>query len=249
MKIGVIAAMREEFCAVTTCLGTAMAMPLGEFRAQRFSAGGHEFLVVKSGMGLNNAARAAELLIHSERLDLLISTGFCGGIFQDLLIGDVVVAEQLGMVDERGFADVPIHLSGVGKTFVARQAVENKRIVGGTFVCTAVIMSKKRVREILPEQYANPVMEMESGAVALIAAENNIPLLAIRVVSDTATEELGFSLDEFCDSKMRRILPYKVLLTILKNPRLIPHIIRLYRSSRTAAESLSAAFTRLLALL
>jgi adenosylhomocysteine nucleosidase len=140
-------------------------------------------------------------------------------------------------------------LSSIGQTFVARQAAIGKRVVGGVFVSTSTLTSKRRLAGMLSGQYPNPVVEMESGAIAIIAAENNIPLLAIRAVSDSAAEELGFSLDEFYDPDMRRIRPHKVLLTALRKPRIIPQLVRLTFSSRRAAESITAAFSRLFLLL
>lgn len=245
MKIAIITAMPEEFRAVANSLGTAAPMQPGELNGARFSAAGHEFLLVQSGVGFDNAARATEMLIRDEHPDLLISTGFCGGIAPELQAGDVVVANMIVIAHESGFEEIPVPLSSIGQTFVARQAVVGKKVVGGVFVSTSIITSKKRLAGMLPGHYSSPVVEMESGAIAIIAVENNIPLLAIRAVSDPADEELGFSLDEFCDPDMRRILPYKVLLTVLRKPRIIPQLIRLGRGSRRAAESLTATFTSL----
>lgn len=241
MKIAVITAMPDEYRAVAACLGAGTAAQVGTLRAGRFNLGGHELVLVESGMGFHNAAKAAELLIRDGRPDLLVSTGFCGGIAPELQAGDLVVAKEIVIAAEDGFEGVPLVLSPVGRNFVARQAVEGKRIVGGTFVSTSVIMSKKYLAAMLPGSYPNPVVEMESGAIAIVAAENNIPLLAIRAVSDSAAEELGFSLDEFCAPDLRRIRIGKVLLTILRRPRIIPQLVRLSRSSRRAAESLTAA--------
>lgn len=245
MKIGIITAMPEEFRAVADSLGAVTVTQLGTFRAGRFSSAGHEFLLVQSGMGFANASRAAKMLIRDGHPDLLISAGFCGGIAPELQAGDVVVAKKIIIADEGGFGEIPVLLSSIGQTFVARQAAEGKRVVGGVFVSTSTITSKKRLAGMLPGQYPNPVVEMESGAIAIITAENNIPLLAIRAVSDTADEELGFSLDEFCDADMRRIRLHKVLLTILRKPRIIPQLVRLSRSSRRAAEGITAALSRL----
>jgi adenosylhomocysteine nucleosidase len=249
MKIGIITAMPEEFRAVKISLGTTSALQSGVSGIEHFSAGGHEFLLVQSGMSFTNAAGAAEMLIHNEHPNLLISTGFCGAIMPDLQVGDVVVAEQIVIAGARGLEEVPVQLSGIGKTFAARQAIEGNRVFGGTFVSTPVIMSKKSLATLMAEHFTNLVVEMESAAVAIVAAENNIPLLAIRAVSDAAAEELQFSLNEFCAADMRRILMHKILLTILKKPRIISQLFRLSRSSRTAAESLTAAFTRLFPLL
>ncbi len=249
MKIGIITAMPEEFRAVAGILGAADSMKFGSLRAGRFNTAEHDILLVESGMGFDNAARAAEALIHDTCPDLLITTGFCGGIAPELQAGDVVVAKTIIIANESGSDEIPVQLSNVGPTFVARQATEGHRVVEGAFVSTTTITSKKYLAEMLSDRYRNAVVEMESGAIAVVAAKNNIPLLAIRAVSDSAAEELKFSLDEFCTPDMRRIHPGKVLLTILRKPRITPQLMRLSRSSRKAAESLSVTLSRLFPLL
>lgn len=245
MKIGIITAMWPEFRAVADSLGSFTLVSLGELRAGRCTSFGHEFLLVESGMGLDNAARAAEALIAHERPDLLMSAGFCGGVQAGELVGDVVVAKQVVISHESGFEEIPVHLSGSGQTFVALQAGAGERVVGGVFMTTSAIVSKSRLSGTLPGHYRHPVVEMESGAIAIIAVEHAIPLLAIRAVSDDAGEEFGFTLDELCDVDMRRIRLHKVLLTILGKPWIIPQLVRLGFGSRTAARSLTAALSRL----
>ena len=249
MKVAIITAMPEESRAVANSLGTAAPMQPGVLKGGRFSVAGHDFLLVQSGVGFDNAARVTEMLIRDEHPDLLISTGFCGGIAPELQVGDVVVANTIVIAHESGFEEVPVPLSPIGQTFVARQAAVGKKVVGGVFVSTSSITSKKRLAGMLPDRYLSPVVEMESGAIAIIAVENNIPLLAIRAVSDPADEELGFSLDEFCDPGMRRIRIHKVLLTTLRKPRIILQLVRLFRSSRKAAKNLTAALSGLFKLL
>jgi adenosylhomocysteine nucleosidase len=248
MKIGIIAAMPEEFRAVAAGLGIASTGQPGLFRVEYGNSAGHEFLLVESGIGFDNAARAAEVLIREGYSDLLISIGFCGGILSEQLAGDVIVAEQIVIVDENGIEEVPVRLSDTGKNFVVLQASGRIRVVGGTLVSSPMRMSKIKLAEMLPVHYSNPVVEMESGAIAIIAAENNVPVLAIRSVSDIAAEELEFSPEELCNPDMRRIRLYKVLLTVLRKPHIIPQLIRLSRSSRKAADSLRSVVPRLLSL-
>jgi len=245
MKIGIITAMPEEYRAVAAGLGAVTAISPGKLRVGQFTIAGHEFLLVASGIGFDNAAKAAETLLRDGHPDLLVSAGFCGGIGQELQAGDVVVAKKIIIAGESGFEEVPVVLSPIGQTFAARQAAVGQRIVGGTFVSTAVITSKAHLAAMLSGSCQNPVVEMESAAVAIVAAENSIPLLAIRAVSDTAAEELEFSLDEFCGPDMRRIRIGKVLQTILRKPRIIAQLLRLSRSSRKAADSLTVALSRL----
>ncbi len=243
MNIVVIAAMPEEFSAVARCLEAGAVRQSSGLTALYGHVSGHDVVVLESGMGFDNAARAAEMAIREQRPDLLISVGFCGGVSPELQAGDVVVAKQMVIVTRNGLEEVPVSFAGTGQTFVARQV--EMRVFGGLFASTPAIMSKKRLAGMLPAGCPYPVVEMESAAIAIIAAENNIPLLAIRAVSDTIADELGFSLEEFCDSNMRRIRPFKVLLTALRKPRILPQLVRLAFNSRRAAESLTAALSRL----
>ncbi|MDD2581200.1 MAG: phosphorylase [Desulfuromonadaceae bacterium] len=246
MKIAAITAMPEEFNAVSRTLGTGAAMQLAGLKAVRCRTAGHDIILLESGMGFDNAARAAEALIREEKPDLLISVGFCGGIAPELNVGDVVVAQRIVIAAGSGIEEVPVLFSAAGQAFVAHQA--GARVFGGTFAGTPVITSKERLAAMLPAGSPFPVVEMESAAIATIAVGSGIPLLALRAVSDPAGEELGFSLDEFCDARMR-IRPHRVLLTILRKPRIIPQLIRLARNSRVAAHSLTAAMEQLLPLL
>jgi adenosylhomocysteine nucleosidase len=107
-------------------------------------------------------------------------------------------------------------------------------------------MRKSRLAALLPADAPFPVVEMESAAVAQLAGENGIPFVGMRTVSDPFDEELGFSLAEFCDDRMRIRIP-KVLLTVARRPRIIPQLIRLARNSRVAAASLSQAVELFLA--
>jgi adenosylhomocysteine nucleosidase len=248
MKIAVITAMPEEFAAVARCMKSGDPARLTELRGLRSSTAGHDIVLVQSGMGFDNAARTAAAVIQEIRPDLVISVGFCGGIAPELRVGDVVVAEKIVIATVHDVDAVPVGLSTIGNRLVDHLTSKGIRAAGGTFASTREIMSKAYLAGLLANQYCNPVVEMESGAVAQITAEHGTPLLAIRAVSDAANEELGFALDEFCDPELRRILIHKVLLTVLRKPRIIPQLMRLARGSRAAADGLSAALACLFSL-
>lgn len=248
MNIAIIVAMPEEFIAVAKGLGSGTEENLGRLKARSFSCEGHRILLVESGMGFDNAARAAKSVIRDLQPELLISAGFCGGIDPELQVGDLVVAKRMVIIAENGLEELPSKTPAAALNFAAQQAASGARVFSGTFASTPVITSKATLAEVLADRYPCPVVEMESAAMALIAAEKRVPLIALRSVSDPAHEELGFSLDEFCDSSLR-IRPGRVLLTILRKPRIIPQLIRLAGNSRRAARSLTGALEQLLPLL
>jgi len=86
---------------------------------------------------------------------------------------------------------------------------------------------------------------METAAVAQVAAEGNVPLLALRAVSDGAGEELGFTIEEFTDREMN-VRVGKVLLTVARKPWIVPQLLRLARNASIAGENLATAILVLL---
>jgi adenosylhomocysteine nucleosidase len=248
MKIGIITAMPEETQAIVRALQHAQKIQTGELTVYQGQRCGHEIVVAEAGMGFANATEGARQFMGGLRPDLVISAGFCGGISAGLQVGDAVVATGLTVVSEGGLKEVPATIPTICRDFVSRQGDEGQRVFAGLFVSTTAIMQKDRLAALLPANTPNPVVEMESSAIALVATENGIPFIGLRTVSDPYDEELGFSLDEFCDQRMRIRIP-KVLLTVARKPRIIPQLFRLARNSRVAAASLSQSMEQLLSVL
>lgn len=245
MKIGIITAMPEETQAIVRALGQAQTKCMGDLDVRQAHVSGHELSIVEAGMGFANATLAARRLIEQIHPDLVVSAGFCGGIAAGLRVGDAVLATGLVIVSDQGLNEVSVTIPPVSQDFVFRQAAEGQRMFAGLFVSTTAIMQKSRLASLLPSNALFPVVEMESGAIALVAGENGIPFVGLRTVSDPFDEELGFALDEFCDERMRIRIP-RVLLTVARKPRIIPQLIRLARHSRVAADRLTQSFEQLM---
>jgi len=245
MKIAFITAMPEEFRAVTCHLETPAMLRIGDYKACRGNVLHHDIWALESGMGFDNAASAAETLLRTVRPDILISAGFCGGIAPELSVGAVVVATRLFKLSGDVAEEVPVELAAAGFNFIASRPVSADSVFGGLFVSTPVIMTKAHIAPLLPRGSQFQVLEMEGAAVGTAAMKNGIPFVGIRAVSDPFDEELDFSLDEFCDEKLRIRVPL-VLLTIIRKPRIIPQLVRLSRNSRIAGASLARVIERFL---
>jgi len=238
MKIVIITAMPVESKAV---MGRAKprktSLPGGR---KRYCAriGGHDIVLVEAGMGMFNADWAATALT-GEAPDLMLSAGFGGAVLDGLVVGDVVLAEQVMRWSDSGLEEVAVEFHG------SRFDTDRPLIRRGVYITCNMILNKHALSHLLPANAVNPVVEMESAAVAMVATTHNIPFLGLRAISDPWDEELAFSVSEFCGDDMR-IRPIKVLTTVLKQPSIIPQLIRLARNSRIAAASLTLAMERLL---
>lgn len=242
MKLAIITAMTEETRAVVRACGGTTTTYTGKTTILRCRLGRHEVALIESGMGAANAASAAGTLVREERPDLLVSAGFCGGVRPGLSVGDAVLADRVVFVSADGLEEVPLTRLPEIEPDPPANGVQ---LVRGTFATTRAIMPKKKLAVLFPEQERYLVAEMESAAIAQVAAARGIPFIGLRTVSDPYDEELEFSLDDFCDESMRISIP-RVLLTIARKPRIIPQLIRLARNSRIAADSLSRAMKSIL---
>lgn len=246
MRIGIITAMPEETGAVIRAIGKVHLRRLDRLTVRHGAHFGHEIMIAEAGMGFTNASATAVNLIVDTNPDMLVSVGFCGGISPELRVGDVVVALGLTVVTEHILDTVPIEILAAIQQLAASRAVDGCRVFGGLFVSTPVIVPKGRLAAMLPADASFPVVEMESAAIATVALHQNIPFAGIRSVSDPLDEEFGFSLDEFCDDRMRIRIP-KVLLTVARKPRIIPQLVRLARNSRIAEVALARTIGQFLA--
>lgn len=238
MKIAIITAMPEESRAILRGAERVQTSRQGDRRIVRCRIGTHDVTLAEAGMGTLNAGWAATMLAV-DRPGLLVSAGFGGGVLPGLAVGDVVMAERVLHWTGDGLEDVATGF------YAPREDAASPGPLHGQFITSDALLNKNRLLAFLPHDALRPVLEMESAAVARVAAESGIPFLGLRSVSDPWDEELGFSIDEFCDDD-KRIRLFKVLATILRRPRIIPQLIRLARNSRVAARGLGTAMERLL---
>ena len=247
--IGLIAAMPEEIKPLLRRIGAYAGEECDGFEAWRFNLGRCEILLVRSGMGPERAAAATRALIAAARPELIINFGFAGAVTGGTGLGDIVVADRILLYRERLFPEQPGRLAEKAEEVAGllnrRLGGKEMQIRRGTFVTATGIKNKREMAEQLPAWATNPVLEMETAAVAQAAYEGNVPLIAIRALSDGAEEELEFAIEEFTDRELN-ISVGKVLLTVAKKPWIVPQLLRLAKNSRTAGENLAEVLKVLL---
>jgi adenosylhomocysteine nucleosidase len=247
--IGLVAAMPEEIRPLLQRAGKLRLEHVSGFNLYRFAVGDREAALIESGIGAERAARATGILIDTVRPCMILNFGFAGAVLPGPGVGDVVMADRLLFFKERLFTEEPgLHRELSGRLALLLETAcrgNDFRVHRGTFVTTGEIVAKQRLAGLLPDGTGNPVLEMETAAVARAAARAVIPLVALRAVSDGAEEELGFTIGEITDRNMN-ISTGKLLRTIAGKPRIIPQLIRLARNSRIAGRNLAVALVALL---
>jgi adenosylhomocysteine nucleosidase len=242
--IALIAAMPEETKPLLCRIGAYQSGKLAGFPLFRFTVASRRCCLIESGMGHARAARAATALVDTTQPDVLVNFGFGGAVEPGPTVGDIVVAQRLYCCHGRHFSEeagIAQPLSDtLASSLAERLSSEQFSIHRGTFITATEILTKSVLRDRLPAGVTHPVLEMETVAVARIATRAGIPLVAIRAISDDAAEELGFAITDFTDADMNLKIS-RVLLSVAKNPRLIPQLLRLARNTRIAGANLAAA--------
>lgn len=233
-------ALPEERRAILACATDIQKERVNGYTLYNACFANKAITVVEAGMGIAAATSAASSLIDAQKPRLLISAGFCGAVRAGCNIGDIVLCKQLWQQDvtELSRCTLPDGMADIESVQISLKKL-GLPVKIGNFITTTTIASKAYLGRQLPVDMSNPVLEMESAAVANVALKNGLLFLGIRTVSDDATEELLFSIDEI--SKNNRISIPKLMLVCLQKPAVIPQLAKLAKNSSIAGKNLTAA--------
>ena len=237
--IGLIAAMPQESAALLRCLGSWKRIARGPFRGHRFDLSGHACVLVTSGMGIRRASEAARNLLELNAPRFLISFGIAGAVEADLEIGDVVIAEATCLLDQGVPGPrLPLTPWPVEARHAMIRALDRRgaRLFSGTAVTTLGSQFVQYRAEDMP----HPILEMETAGIAEVAAEQKIPLLSLRAISDGPCAPFPFNLSELMD-KDANLHVSSMLKVVVHHPGIILQSRQLVRNTRIAADNAALA--------
>ncbi|HON06473.1 MAG TPA: hypothetical protein PLW02_00065 [Verrucomicrobiota bacterium] len=176
-----------------------------------------------SGIGKNNAEKFIKQILANDKPEIVLTCGFAGALNPALKFNTIVYSAT----DELK----PI-LNSYG-------AVESK------FYCSdRLIYSASKKLKLYQTTNADAV-EMESGIIYDICTKQNISCAIIRIISDTANEDLPMNFDEIT-AENGKIIYSKLFLKLLKRPQLIPQLLKFQNKINQSAKNLGEFLNRLL---
>ena len=219
MKIGIIAAEQEEFEAILNIAKVEERKEIYELNFVKCKIKDKICVLVKSGVGKVNAARATQILIDNFKPDYIVNVGVAGGVNPMLSIGDIVIGETLVQhdFDITAFGHVKGYIPGVGEKIYAddylvkkiEEAIGNQEekvykyekgvIASGDIFCTAIPM-----RDKIYAKFNAECVEMEGAAIAQVCTLCNVPFVVIRSISDTPNGENEVVYQQFIELASER---------------------------------------------
>ena len=184
-----------------------------EFAGIRKHCPSNGFLLVANGPG---PKLVTEALRDKKAVDGIVSTGFCGALDPALRVGDIVVSGDTVRSP---------------RPFVRGEILSVDRV--------AVTAEEKRE---LRTRTGAAAVEMESAAVEAKAREWGVPFRCVKVVSESAAQDMPLDFNQYRDSAGRFSLPRIALAAVLHPFTVMPALRELDRNCRAAAERLGEFF-------
>lgn len=178
--------------------------------------------VATSGGTAAGAHSAAQELVR-QGARALVSFGICGALDPVLRPGDLISAETVIVNDCAFKADPALTLWLGGRS--------------GTALDSPVIVASADTKRRLRRSTAADVVDMESGAVARVAASDGLPFAILRAVCDPA----DFSLPRVAClplTRSGRVRPISVTYALASRPAELGDVVRLARHAANARRAL-----------
>lgn len=187
--------------------------------------------VIVGGIGPEAAERAACVLADAGAA-ALVSWGVAGGLDADLRPGAIVLPIEIHAEDGRRFAATPAWRERQHALLAAHH-----RIVSGALLSRATAIEGAAAKAAARRMSGAVAVDMESAAIAGVAAARRLPFLAVRVIVDAADEELPRAIVDA--SRGGRLHAWRLVAGILRSPRELHGLLRLARRFGVARRALA----------
>ena len=193
---------------------------------------GEGSLLALSGIGGAAAAAAAQALVDSG-VSALMTFGMAGGLDPALKPGCVVIPCELLSTHGARYAACRSWRERVAAAVSPLCAVTE-----GNLLTSAQAIDTPAEKAAALRSTGAAAVDMESAAVADVAARHNLPFIAVRVIVDTAADFLPRAV--VAASRAGRVRFGRLIGGLILRPREIAALLRLAQRYRIAMRSLRA---------
>ncbi len=183
-----------------------------------------EIQVLHTGVGERVCRERVGKFLEDQQFDLLISSGFAGALNDQLQIGDLLLAKNFSTVDlneKQSFSTFPIHTADL-------------------LTASALIESSEERNNVARASGAAAV-DMETEFIARACAARGVPLLSLRVITDTPREPFPAPSTILFDIDQQRTHMLKLAMYFLAHPNRIPRLTRFAKRIAQTRKTLANA--------
>jgi len=186
--------------------------------------------VLHTGVGEKVCRQRLGKFLEDQQFDLLISTGFAGALNDELQVGDLLLAKNLSTIDvnERrsSFSSLPIHMANLSTM--------------------PALIDSSEARNNLARTSGAAAVDMETEFIARACAAHGVPLLSLRVITDTPREPFPAPPNVLFDNEQQRTHLTALARFFLAHPNRVPRLIQFARRIAHARKTLANALVAIL---
>jgi nucleoside phosphorylase len=192
---------------------------------------GRSVAVFHTGVGEKSCRARIEKFLRPQQFKYLISTGFAGALDPELRVGDLFLSENFSSPELLGSSHLEI---ADGRLFVGKLAT------------VPAVMDSKSERDRLAAESGAAAVDMETEFIAAACAARGIPLLSLRVISDTPSEPFPAPPDVLFDLEKQKTNFGRLAFHLVKHPGAMMRLNAFRRRIGLARQSLTSALDQLL---
>ncbi|MGI8889596.1 MAG: hypothetical protein ACR2G0_02285 [Chthoniobacterales bacterium] len=182
-----------------------------------------EIAILHTGVGAEICRRRLGPFLEQRPFDLVVSSGFSGGIDSSLGVGDLLLASN--------WSD---------PSLLARARDLLQCQVGPLATADRIIEGQAEREQFAREHHAVAV-DMETRWIAEACAARNVPLLSLRAISDTIAAPFPAPPSVLFDIERQRTPTVRLLTYLLRHPSRIVRLNRFAGQVKVASRNLAAA--------
>ncbi len=202
-------------------------------------------MLVKSGVGPASTARRLSETAYPQKPQCVLSIGCAGALGPGLGVGDTVIAEKIvdDAADGESFTPSPELMA------VATRCCEKlgTPFHSGTTVSAPEIAATVEAKQRLAAKHGAIAVDMETAQVAAWAKKLGAPVLALRTISDTASDCIPPEIGTIVDRKNGKLRPARAAAVFARKPQLLAEALRLKRNMDRSLKVLAEIVPSLLA--
>ncbi len=184
--------------------------------------------VMDTGVGEKACRERLPKFLEDRKFDLLISSGFAGALNDEFEVGDLLLAKNFSTIElNKG-----------------RSSFSELRIRTDHLVTLSRLIDSADERNRIARASGAAAVDMETEFIARACAEHGIPLLSLRVISDTPRELFPAPANVLFDMDRQQTPMLKLARYFLAHPSRVPRLLRFAKRIRRARKVLADALVK-----
>jgi nucleoside phosphorylase len=192
---------------------------------------GRRVALFHTGVGEKSCRAQIEVFLRQDQLKYLISAGFAGALDQELKIGNLLLAENFSSSELLASPHLDFADSGL---FLGKLATVPR------------IIDSKSERDRWARESGAVAADMETEFIAAACAAHQVPMLSLRVISDTVSEPFPAPPNVLFDLERQKTNFGRLALYLVSHPGALMRLNAFRRRIGLARQSLTSALDKLL---